>query len=59
MEVAFVLETSYCSEVEGFPYLLQSCALCLGVRKKPEYVGKEYLENGVKKCSMVVYLGES
>jgi hypothetical protein len=38
MEGTFVLKTSDCSEVEGFPYLLQSCALRLGVRKKPEYV---------------------
>jgi hypothetical protein len=31
----------------------------MGIRKKPEYVWKEYLENGMEKCSMVVYLGES
>jgi hypothetical protein len=31
----------------------------MGIRKKPEYVWKEYLENGIEKCSMAVYLGES
>jgi hypothetical protein len=31
----------------------------MGIRKKPEYVWKEYRENGVEKCSMAVYLGES
>jgi hypothetical protein len=31
----------------------------MGICKKPEYVWKEYLENGMEKCSMAVYLGES
>jgi hypothetical protein len=31
----------------------------MGIRKKPEYVWKEYLEGGMEKCSMAVYLGES
>jgi hypothetical protein len=31
----------------------------MGIRKKPEYVWKEYHENGIEKCSMAVYLGES
>jgi hypothetical protein len=31
----------------------------MGIRKKLEYVWKEYRENGVEKCSMAVYLGES
>jgi hypothetical protein len=51
-----VIRTSYCSEVEGFPHLLRSCALRMGIRKKPEYV---YHENGTEKCSMAVYLGET
>jgi hypothetical protein len=59
MEDSLVIRTSYCSEVEGFPHLLQSCALRMGIHKKPEYVWKEYLENGMEKCSMAVYLGES
>jgi hypothetical protein len=59
MEGTFVLKTSYCSEVEGFFHLLRSCALRMGIRKKPEFVWKEYRENGIEKCSMVVYLGES
>jgi hypothetical protein len=54
-----VIRTSYCSEVEGFPHLLRSCALRMGIRKKPKYVWKEYHENGTEKCSMAVYLGES
>jgi uncharacterized protein YdcH (DUF465 family) len=33
--------------------------LHMGIRKKLEYVWKEYRENGVDKCSMAVYLGES
>jgi hypothetical protein len=59
MEGPWVIRTSYCSEEEGFPHLLRSCALRMGIRKKPEYVWKEYRENGVEKCSMAVYLGES
>jgi hypothetical protein len=59
MEDSLVIRTSYCSEVEGFPHLLRSCALRMGIRKKPEYVWKECLENGMEKCSMAVYLGES
>jgi hypothetical protein len=31
----------------------------MGIRKKPEYVWKEYRENRIEKCSMAVYLGES
>jgi hypothetical protein len=59
MEGSLIIRTFYCSEVEGFPHLLRSCALRMGIRKKPEYVWKEYLENGMEKCSMAVYLGES
>jgi hypothetical protein len=59
MEGSWVIRTSYCSEEEGFPHLLRSCGLCMGIRKKPEYVWKEYRENGIEKCSMAVYLGES
>jgi hypothetical protein len=59
MEGSWVIRTSYCSEEEGFPHLLRSCALRMGIRKKPEYFWKEYHENGIEKCSMAVYLGES
>jgi hypothetical protein len=59
MEGSWVIRTSYCSEEEGFPHLLRSCALRMGIRKKPEYVWKEYRGNGMEKCSMAVYLGES
>jgi ATP-dependent RNA circularization protein (DNA/RNA ligase family) len=38
MEGTFVLMTSYCSEVEGFPHLLRSFMLRMGIRKKLEYV---------------------
>jgi hypothetical protein len=59
MEGSFVIRTSYCSEVEGFSHLLWSCALRMGIRKKPEYVWKEYRKNGIEKCSMAVYLGKA
>jgi hypothetical protein len=59
MEDSFVIRTSYYSEVEGFRHLLWSCALRMGIHKKLEYVLKEYRENGIEKCSMAVYLGES
>jgi hypothetical protein len=59
MEDSLAIRTSYCSDVEGFPHLLRSCALRMGIRKKLEYVWKEYLESGMEKCSMAVYLGES
>jgi hypothetical protein len=48
MEDSLAIRTSYCSEMEGFPHLLRSCALRMGIRKKPEYVWKEYLENGME-----------
>jgi hypothetical protein len=59
MEDSLDIRTSYCLEVEGFPHLLRSCALHMGIRKKPEYVWTEYIEGGMEKCSMAVYLGES
>jgi hypothetical protein len=59
MEGTFVLRTSYCSKVEEFPHLLRSCALRMGICKKLDYVWKEYHENGIEKCSMAIYLGES
>jgi hypothetical protein len=59
MEGSWVILTSYCSEEEGFPHLLRSCGLRMGIHKKPEYVWKEYRKNGIEKCSMAVYLGES
>jgi hypothetical protein len=31
----------------------------MGIRKKPEYVWKEYRKNGIEKCSMADYMGES
>ena len=55
MEGSWVIRTSYCPEEEGFPHLLRSCTLRMGIRKKPEYVWKEYRENGIEKCSMAVY----
>jgi outer membrane murein-binding lipoprotein Lpp len=54
MENSWVIRTSYCSEEEGFPHLLRSCGLRMGICKKPEYVWKEYRKNGMEE-----YLGES
>jgi hypothetical protein len=34
MEGSWVIWTSYCSEEEGFPHLLRSCALRMGIHKK-------------------------
>jgi hypothetical protein len=59
MEGSWVIRTSYCSEEEGFPHLLWSCVLRMGIHKKSEYVWKEYRENESEKCPMEVYLGES
>jgi hypothetical protein len=59
MEDSLAIRTSYCLEVEGFPHLLRSCALRMGIRKKPEYVWTEHIEGGMEKCSMAIYLGES
>jgi outer membrane murein-binding lipoprotein Lpp len=59
MENSWVIRTSYCSEEEGFPHLIRSCGLRMGIHKKPGYVWKEYREHGMEKCSMAVYLGES
>jgi hypothetical protein len=59
MEGSFVIRTSYYSEVEGFPHLLRSCALRIGIRKKPEYIWKDYRESEIERCSMAVHLGES
>ena len=59
MEDSLAIKSSYCSEVEGFPRVLRSCALRMGIRKKPEYVWTEHFEGGMIRCSMAVYLGES
>jgi hypothetical protein len=39
MEDSLAIRTSYCSEVEGFPHLLRSCALRMGIRKKTKNHG--------------------
>jgi hypothetical protein len=40
MEGSWVIRTSYCSAEEGFPHLLRSCALRMGIRKKRNMSGK-------------------
>jgi hypothetical protein len=42
--------TTYCIHEEGFPKVLYATTVRLGIPGRPEYVGREYVEQGTKYC---------
>ena len=52
-------KTSYCLKVDGFPKLLRLCTARLGIQRRPEYDGREFVEHGIEKCVVTVHIGAS
>jgi hypothetical protein len=51
--------TSFCQNEDGFPKLLRACTVRLRIRSQPEYDGREFVEHGIEKCVVTVYIGSS
>jgi hypothetical protein len=51
--------TSFCQNEDGFPKLLRACTIRLGIKSQPEYDGREFVEHGMEKCVVTVYIGSS
>ena len=49
--------TSYCVNKEGFPNLLYTTMVRLGILEHPEYIGREYEECGTERCEVTIYIG--
>jgi hypothetical protein len=39
--------------------MLRACTVRLGIRSQPEYDGREFIEHGIEKCVVTVYIGSS
>jgi hypothetical protein len=52
-------QTSFCQNEDGFLKLLKACTVRLGIRSQPEYDGREFVEHGIEKCVVTVYIGSS
>jgi hypothetical protein len=52
-------QTSFCQNEDGFPKLLRACTVRLGIKSQPEYDGREFVEHGIEKCVVTVYIGSS
>jgi hypothetical protein len=48
-----------CQNEDCFPKLLRACTVRLGIRSQPEYDGREFVEHGIEKCVVTVYIGSS
>jgi hypothetical protein len=51
--------TTYRTQVEGFPNVLCATTVRLGILDHPEYVGREYVEEGTEYCEVTVHIGVS
>lgn len=56
---AGVWTTSTCQDIEGFPKLLYTTTQWLGIRDRPQYEGCEFIEHGIERCEVTVYIGKS
>jgi hypothetical protein len=52
-------QTSFCQNEDGFPKLLRACTVHLRIRSQQEYDGREFVEHGIEKCVVTVYIGSS
>jgi hypothetical protein len=50
---------TYCTQEEGFPKVLYAATVRLGILDRPEYVGREYVEEGSEYCEVTVHIGTS
>jgi hypothetical protein len=51
--------TTYCIQEEGFPQVLYATTVRLGISDCPEYVCREYVEDGTEYCEVTVHIGAS
>jgi hypothetical protein len=51
--------TIYCTQEEGFPKVLYAATVRLGIPDRPEYVGREYMEECTEYCEVTVHIGTS
>jgi hypothetical protein len=51
--------TTYCTQEEGFPKVLYATTVRLGIPDRPEYVGWEYVEEGIEYCEVTLHIGAS
>jgi hypothetical protein len=51
--------TTYYTQEEGFPKVLYVTTVRLGIPDHPEYVGREYVEEGTEYCEVTVHIGTS
>jgi hypothetical protein len=52
-------QTNFCQNEDGFPKLLRACTVRLRIRSQLEYDGHEFIEHGIEKCVVTVYIGSS
>ena len=51
--------TTYCINEDGFPKVLYAATVRLGIPEHPEYVGREFMEQGTKSCEVTIHIGAS
>jgi hypothetical protein len=51
--------TTRCIQEEGFPKVLYAAAIRLGISYHPEYVGCEFVDDGMEYCEVTMHLGAS
>jgi hypothetical protein len=51
--------TAHCIQEEDFPKVLYAATAQLGISDHPEYVGREFVEDGMEYCEVTVHLGTS
>jgi hypothetical protein len=48
--------TTYCTQDKGFPMVLYAVIVRLGILDHLKYVGREYVEEGMKYCEVTVHI---
>jgi hypothetical protein len=51
--------TTCCTQEEGFPKVLYAATVQHGIPDRPEYVGHEYVEEGMEYCEVTMHIGAS
>jgi hypothetical protein len=51
--------SNHCIQEEGFPKVLYAATARLGISDHPEYVGHEFVEDGMEYYEVTVHLGAS